>query len=382
MSVPGVPPLLVDAFGARWWLDTDGLGSPVAERVRALWARAEVPERAGGDTDVLPFTLGREDEAVLIAGARYRIGDDALPYAVSRALTVASLERRMGDCLLLHAAGLARPDGTTLALVAASGTGKTTSARVLGRSFGYVSDETVAIEDDLSVRAHPKPLSIVVDPASPHDKEERSPDELGLLVAPDALRLGGVVVLDRDPAAGEPSLTPLSLVEAAVAVVPQTSALLRMPDPMGALARALTAGGGPWRLTYAEIDRCRDLLVHALDAVRDEPATWEVEAGDGGVDERPEACAPPALDPSTVLGRAPFRHALHAEGSTLVLVGTVPMALPGMASTLWRAAQAPRRLADLTEAAVAGHGRHPRAAEVVAETAAGLVASGAFVVLA
>ena len=37
---------------------------------------------------------------------RRLVDDDELPYAVSRALTMASIRRRTGECLMLHAAGL------------------------------------------------------------------------------------------------------------------------------------------------------------------------------------------------------------------------------------------------------------------------------------
>lgn len=393
MTGPRSP--VVDAFGARWVLDAHGLGEPLAGRLAALWARAVVVDgdaRADdpgaavhGSGDTARFVVRRQGEEVHIDGAAYRVSDAAVPYAVSRALTVASIGRRAGECLLLHAAGIARTDGRTVALVAGSGTGKTTAARVLGRSFGYVSDETVAVESDLVVRGYPKPLSLVRDPSSPHDKEESAPDVLGLLRAPDRLRLGGVVLLHRDPETAEPRLEEIDLVEAAVSVVPQTSALLRMPDPMGSLARALGAGGGPWRLTYRDIADCTELVAGVL--ARDDVAPrehWTAEQGpDAGRDSRTAQAAPLGVQVGDLTGtatvrRAPWRHALHTRSGSLVVVGSVPLGLPGMASTLWRAAVEPTPVTGLVEAAVRAHGPHPHAATVVTETVRGLLGSGAF----
>ncbi|NHA68833.1 adenylate kinase family protein [Phycicoccus flavus] len=398
----GEPPV-VDAFGVRWVLDVAGLGPALADRLLGLWERAALPgvTRASVDPDEAPpyvVTWG-EDGLVSIHGDDHRLEEDAVPYAVSRGLTVASIGRRVGTCLLLHAAGIAAPDGATLALVAASGTGKTTAARVLGRTLGYVTDETVAVESDLTVRGYPKPLSVVVDPDAPFDKAESSPDELGLLAAPSPLHLAGVVLLDRvrpdDPPSDAPDLPdgpvlePVGLVEAAVAMIPQTSALLRMPDPLGSLARALTRGGGPWRLRYTEVEECADLLADLLrqgDAAGGGCA-WTTEVGpeavvgpEDGV-SLPPAVEVRALAPDTVVARAPWRHALHAEGSSLVVVGSVPLGLPGVAATLWRAVTEPQPVSAVVDAAVATLGAHPDAADVVDDTVRSLLRTGAFVLI-
>src|SRR5690242_4779685 len=110
---------------------------------------------------------------------------------------------------MLHAAGLASDDGGTVALVAGSGTGKTTAGRLLGRSLGYVSDETIAVEHDLTVRPYAKPLSIVTDPTVPTGKHEESPDDLGLRPAAPVLRLAAVAVLERRDDVGGPVLEPI-----------------------------------------------------------------------------------------------------------------------------------------------------------------------------
>ena len=156
---------------------------------------------------------------------------------------------------MLHAVGVAGGTGDVVALVGKSGTGKTTAATHLGRRLGYVTDETVVIEDDFSVSPYPKPLSIITDPQQSHAKIEHSPNELDLLVPPEGLRLGAVVVLVRDPDEADPRIEAIELVEAALAVLPETSALPKLAAPPTTAGR----GAHPQRRTLSTCllrDRC------------------------------------------------------------------------------------------------------------------------------
>ena len=151
----------------RWTFDVSGLDDHLADRLLHLWDRALVAPDGGAAPP--PFVVRRTQEGrVEVDGLEQASDDRDVPYLVSRCLTIASIRRRSGSCVMLHAAGLATDDGGTVALVAGSGTGKTTAGRLLGRSLGYVSDETVAVEHDLTVRPYPKPLSIVTDPTVAH----------------------------------------------------------------------------------------------------------------------------------------------------------------------------------------------------------------------
>ena len=61
---------------------------------------------------------------------------------------------------MLHACGVADPEGAVIALVAKSGTGKTTASSQLARTFGYITDETVAIRADGTLCRIPSPCQL------------------------------------------------------------------------------------------------------------------------------------------------------------------------------------------------------------------------------
>lgn len=386
---------VIDAFGARWTLDVSGLEPALGAELLRLWARARVAvDPAAPPGDAPPFVVRRTDDGTVeVDGVRLRSTDDDIPYAVSRGVTIASIHRRSGQCLLLHAAGLATLDGGTVALVAASGTGKTTASRVLGRSLGYVSDETVSVEHDLRVLAYPKPLSVVVDPDAPHGKHESSPDELGLGRAVADLSLSATVVLHRSSEVTTPVLEAISLIEAMGEVLPQTSALPSLDRPLDRLATALTTGHGPWRLTYRDIADCveiiGDLAHRRFPEGLPHEVTWTWVEGDPASDPIPATDLIPAPDDGsgrdddghddgepTAWRRARFRDAVVSDGSALVMLDRVPVTLPGMAAVVWLAAAGPTTLEDLVAAATAALGPHPDATALVGATVASLVERG------
>ena len=116
-------------------------------------------------------------------GALASSDPDSVLESLSPAVTMAAITR-MQDSPADAARGCTRRSrltGATVLLVGASGAGKTTSAQILGRRLGYLSDETAGLRPDLSVVAYPKPLSVRRDQAAP--KEQVAPDALGLLRA-------------------------------------------------------------------------------------------------------------------------------------------------------------------------------------------------------
>ena len=171
---------------------------------------------------------------------------------LSQQVTLAAIEAARGRAWMLHAAGIATPDGQVVVLVGPSGRGKTTASRALGAAYGYVSDETVAIDDDGRVWPYRKPLSVIEDPAAP--KTQLPPSALGLQPLPDAeLRVAAVVLLDRDPSHPEAptSRSPISATRSRDSIS-QTSFLHDQPAALRFIAALATATGGIRTVKYRE----------------------------------------------------------------------------------------------------------------------------------
>jgi hypothetical protein len=151
---------------------------------------------------------------------------------------------------MLHAAGLADPaTGATVGLVAPSGTGKTTLCSILGRTWGYVTDETLAIRRDHTIAPYPKPLSVIV-PGS-DIKDQQCLDDLGMLATPAETHLAGLAVLERD-GSKTPWLESVPTVRALARLSPESSYLARLASPLHRLASAVESAGGLRVLHYSE----------------------------------------------------------------------------------------------------------------------------------
>ncbi len=402
----------VEAFGSSWWFDTTRIDENVAAELARLWsraaARAGTAEAASGETGTAEAARGETDRIVFTVHpwgsspvqepdrdvADYAIlpqDADQAPYAVSRAFTVAAIRRHAGRALMFHAVGMAGSTGAVVALVGRSGTGKTTAATRLGRHLGYVTDETVVAEPaGLVVQPYPKPLSIITDPQRPAEKSEHSPDELELREAPGPLRLRTVVVLVRDPAAPAPTLEPIGVIEATLAVLPETSSLPLLPGALGVLARALTGHGGPYRLTYAEIDDCLDIIAGLSEPHPDRDGTapeWLHVRGtpaEPGPDAVPDRLLPaqdvtggevrPSVDWESRLVRGAFDDGLISDGEAVLLRGYEPIHLSGLGALLWMHAQTPITVGQLHKLAVDTLGDYPDSQLLVREAAQSLLA--------
>lgn len=182
---------------------------------------------------------------------------------LSSEVTLQAIGARAGELWMLHAGGVAdSATGATIALVGPSGAGKTTATRVLAQEFGYVSDETVGIDDAGTVLPYPKPLS-VVQPGEAH-KRQVSPAEIGLLEAPATCTLAGLVLVNRvDGATLDVRAVPLG--EALVRLAEQTSYVARMDSPLRTMANHLERVGGAVEITYAEADELVPVVHRLLD---------------------------------------------------------------------------------------------------------------------
>ncbi|NHN55349.1 hypothetical protein G9U51_06065 [Calidifontibacter sp. DB0510] len=308
-----------------------------------------------------------------------RGGADA-DYELTTQVTVAAITQQAGRLTMLHAAGVSDAEGRVAALVAASGTGKTTAARYLcERGWGYVSDETVAIDADGAVTPYPKPLSVIRGAGRP--KHQHSPDELGLGVPRGQLRLGRVILLERDDDfGGEPGLEPVGLVDSLLALIPQTSALPSQPAPLRTLARHLQETGGAVRLRYREIADAAALIERAMD-----PSTaTEVYAED--LPPQSDPAGPPAtplptpadeeLPEFALYLRGPYADAVADEDNVLVLVGNHPFGLAGVGDVIWRTTARATELPELEQVCEETFGAHPDSGRIVRETVRAMLQHG------
>lgn len=105
-----------------------------------------------------PGAVFRQDELIGWSEAPSRVLA-YLVWAINRQVI-----ERTDHLLLLHAAGASTDDATVI-LPAPMESGKTTLvAGLSSRGLSYLSDEAIAVAEDLSVQGYPKPLSI--DPGS------------------------------------------------------------------------------------------------------------------------------------------------------------------------------------------------------------------------
>lgn len=270
-----------------------------------------------------------------------------LLHRLSARLAAVAFEALAGDHVLLHAAGLATTQGQVVAMVAASGGGKSTlashwTAGATGEhraSWRYVTDETVAVGADLSVRAFPKPVA-VRPRAGDDDKALVGPDALGLLPLPARpLTLGRLVFADRRPAwgsdlappgpLGRALLRPVDPLDATLEAAGHASHLLALPRPLRRLSQVVAAGGGPLRLTYAEVAD----LAPALAALR-----GGLEIARGPLAAEPAAVVRDVLpsDPRRAAWCPRVRDALASgRDRVLLLVDDRPVLLTGEAGQWW-----------------------------------------------
>lgn len=189
--------------------------------------------------------------------ARHQI--DSLLLALSKEMTMIGLAANRGRLLMLHAAALVAPGKHAIVLVAGSGTGKTTLAALLGRRWGYLSDETAAIDADGCLVPYPKPLS-VTRPAM-NLKLETSPDDLALAIPPERPRVGGLLLLDR-VAQGPAVVEPVPTAHAVMALAGQSSGLIELKSPLRRLAELWDGPIVTGKLRYAESADAVKVLHH------------------------------------------------------------------------------------------------------------------------
>ncbi|MFC0674724.1 hypothetical protein [Brachybacterium hainanense] len=301
--------------------------------------------------------LTRPDAMILAPGPQ-------AAYAVSGDLTRAVIGRLLGEAILLHAGVVEHPRLGVLALVGASGAGKSTATLELGRGGVYLSDE-LAILDPVShaVTAFPKPVSRVL--GEDGGKQDIALAALGLRAGTGSAAPGTVVLLDR-VRDGEASLSRVPLAEALLAIIEQSSSLWRVPGGLASLARLLLGAGGALRVRYREAAELPALLAHPPAAARED------------VEEIPARSITTAAPPAGTADLTPYVQALAVEDGVVVLREGRAAHLTGLGSLLWEELQAdgPLGPAELERRIVEGAGEHPDSARLIAEALDALVEAG------
>ncbi len=336
--VGGTPGVVVEALGVPVGIPVSG---NAAVRLGHQWSRALTDREAMTVVDLGGVEPGDE------------VGHD---YAVTVRVTMAALDVTAGRRLNLHAGAVADQQGRALALIGPSGSGKTTAISLLATRLGYLSDETVSLDESLLVHAHPKPLSIITDIDAPRSKQSLSPDDLDLLHPPESAHLHRIVLLRRGT--GNAGLVPVPASRAIVEMVGQTSSLVQLEHPVHRLATTIDACGGVWALEYLEFeDRLPDLL-GLLDRDPQEAAEhihhpYVADAAGGPV--------------AGAWSRAAWTDAEEYDDELVLMVGDQVHVLAGLGVILWLTLASPRTADELVAEIQALWGEHPDAAALVVD---------------
>lgn len=328
--------MTVDVLGVPFRVGFgDGIAEADAARITRSWQRCAVDP---DDDDILVRAVvggapapEDADDFVVRASTLAQLEE-----TLTSSLTIRAIGERKDELLMLHACGVADENGRVVALVAASGTGKTTAARVLGTHYRYVSDETVALARDGSVVAYPKPLS-VKQHGEPQPKVQLAPDDAELRPLSGApLTLAAIVMLDRREGAVQATLESVRSADALCELVPQTSYLSARERPLAELLGVFAERGGVRRVIYSEADSLPPLI----DRILAEPAPDAVAIG--AEFEIVDLGAPVdrAVPATAAVRRVPVDDAVLADdGDLLIFVANSVVRLSGIGPLIWDIAQ-------------------------------------------
>ncbi len=312
----------VHALASRVRIELDdSLSTADQEAIKAHWV--DLAHDGGGEPDQVIRAGLNDDSDSSDGGYILRANSPkALAQRITSEVTIGAIGGLRGEALMLHASALALDDGRVIGFVGPSGRGKTTAAQVLGRSYGYVTDETLAVRVDGSVVAYPKPLSIG---SWPDEKDTEPASTLGLRGAPtDGLRLAAIVLLDRRPDVEQPFVESVPITEAVGALVPQTSHLSALEHPLRTLVEAVVSTGGMRRVVYSEASSLPPLIDHLLQEVDDESTMLtdvaklsqrDCDCFSGLLDEPSD---PSVVDRPGAYWRAVYADALMVDDSLMV----------------------------------------------------------------
>lgn len=340
-------PIDVEALGRRVRIDVDDdVAEEQRETLRSAWSGALCADERAADSAV-PFAADGDFDL-----AMERLTID---------VTLTALDALRGTALMFHAAGVADADGRVAAFVGPSGRGKTTLSRALGQSYGYVSDETIAVDAAGHVHPYRKPLSIV-QPTGP--KHQVSPRAAGLRELPNVpLRLTALVLIERDEDLGSPEISTIPLTEALPQLVAQMSYLRECPEPLQAIARLSDALGGVQLLRYPDASGVAPLVPQILQGGAGAEAWEALSTTDRSAGEFDVSCVDDAIS---------------TEDGVVVMVAGNLQVLGGIAPVIWRAASQGAGLDEIVAQVVAEFGGPPEgdAVTLVESAIDDLIAAG------
>jgi hypothetical protein len=174
------------------------------------------------------------------------------------------------------------------------------------------------------------------------------PDELGLQQAPSTPFIQSIVLLDRVETSTPPKLTKVPLVDAVLALIPDSSSQGAIEEPLQSLCRLIDSVGGVWQVTYSEAS---DLPAALAPLFQDQPKRqpeWEAlaatEAESGGI-------------PDGHIRRAAAKDAVAIGGDLLVMLEDEIVRLSGIGPVIWDATARPITPDQLAEEVANVHGR-------------------------
>ncbi|MDQ0577127.1 hypothetical protein [Agromyces albus] len=319
----------------------DSLSAADQESIKAHWV--DLTHDGAGEPDLV-VRAGLGDHSDSSHGS-YSVRADsaeALAQRISSDVTIGAIGGLRGEALMLHASAVALDDGRVIGFVGPSGRGKTTASQTLGRIYGYVTDETLAVRADGSVITYPKPLSIG---SWPGVKVTEPASTLGLRAAPaDGLRLAAIVLLDRRPDIEQPFVESVPIIEALSELIPQTSYLSALERPLRTLLEAILSTGGVRRVVYSEAASLPPLIDGVLREIDDDAPVLtdvarmserECDCFSGAAERRSD---PSLAERPGAFWRATYIDALIVDDSLIVLVSGSAVVLAGVGPTLWLAA--------------------------------------------
>lgn len=326
-----------------------------AAGLAAAWSRCTgpgtvAPAEVDQTIEALPFAAAvsfppRGDDS----GVRQVRGTtfESLAELLTSQITLLAIQECAGTLTMLHACGLAdNADGSVVALVAKSGTGKTTAATHLAQTFGYVTDETVAVTPDGAVVPYPKPLSLKGAGSEP--KSQVGPDALGLVQPAGDLRIRAIGLLNRVAGNQEARMEDVPLLDAVVELIPNTSSQAALENPLQSLCGLINRTGGVRRFTYSESADLAAVLSQGVFAGGTVPAAAD------WVPEDPSAAGEPVANGS--VGRLAAVDAVECDGDLLVLNSAGVTRLSGIGPAIWRSTREPITEERLVEVLAAEFG--------------------------